>query len=217
MELLQLLYNSLIIVGFTIRHCSCNVNLIKDFIKTNYLTTILIISCDNELTSMETKSIDFNGRIWFNVLDISDGLMLEDFNYNKFFDRYSHPHGVVVNFECNQTNSFLMQMSQRYLFHNERFWLMFTANLEKTFTILSQQNINVDAEIIIALPIDHFEENYDIYEAFNPSSVRGGHLNITALGNWNRKDGLNIPVRQTKIERRRDLQGITLLSVTSVT
>lgn len=216
---MKLLLHIFLNLGFATRHYSCNVFLIKDYLKTNYLTTMLLVSCGNEPTSMETLRV-LHGN-WINVWDISDASVLTDFNYDRFFGRYSQPHGVVVNLECNNTSSFMGQISKRILFHNERFWLMFHTDLENTFGILSQQNINVDAEIVLALPVDadYTEEleNYEIYEVFNPSSNRGGRLNITQLGNWNKNDGFNIPVKQTKIERRRDLRGIILPSVISVT
>lgn len=214
---MKLLLHIFLIFAFATRQYCCNVHLIKDYLKANYLTTLLWVSC--EPTPIETLTA-LHG-IWINVWDIADESALTDFNYDKFFGRYSQPHAAVLNLECNQTNSFMTQASKRILFHNERYWLMFNSNLHQAVDVLSRQNINVDAEIILALSLigNDAEEvkNYELYEAFNPSSVRGGRINITQLGYWNRTDGFNIPVKQTKIERRRNLRGIILPSVISVT
>lgn len=81
----------------------------------------------------------------------------------------------------------------------------------------------LDAEIILAsisstdsMVGNNNEYNYSIHEVFNPSSKRGGKLNITQLGHWNNKDGFKISLKQTKIERRRNLNGIALSSVISL-
>lgn len=175
---------------------------------------MLLISCENQ-PQLSTYYVPTG--IWMNFWDISDESALTDFNYYRFFGRYSHPHGVVVNLNCNTTIPLFAQLSQRTLFHNERFWLMFSANVGEAFDVLHLQKINVDAEIILAEPIDGNDVNgFALYEVFNPSSNHGGRLNITQLGSWNRIDGFNIAVKQTKIERRRDLHGITFSAVISV-
>ncbi len=48
--------------------------------------------------------------------------------------------------------------------------------------------------------------SYQIFEVFNPSFVRGGKLNITQIGHWNRTAGYSLATWQTKIERRHDLK-----------
>lgn len=182
------------------------------------MSTLLFISCENDTLPLEEMR-SLNG-IWINVWDIHNQSELIDFNYYHFFGRYSHPHGVVLNLECDITNSLLIQISKRIFFHYERFWLMYTSNLETASTILSSQNINVDAEIVVAVPIDlNTGQGYNIHEVFKVSSTRGGraHFNMTQLGDWNKFGGFSIPLKQTKIERRRNLGGITLSSVVSVT
>lgn len=208
----------ILIATIATKHYSCNISLIRDYLKANYLTTMLFVSCGNETNPMKTLR-DVH-EIWINVWDISDEAAVANFNYDRFFRRYSHPHGVVINLDCNKTNLFMAQISNRTLFHNERYWLMVTTDLENTFSLLSIHNINVDAEINIAVPVDvnYAEEieNYKMYEVFNPSKARGGRMNVMQLGNWNKISGFEIPCKQTKSERRRNLHGITLASVISV-
>lgn len=179
---------------------------------------MLFVTCEKnyEVYTIETIDLQRIG-IWTNVIDISNESVLSNSDYSAF-GRVSHPHCVVLNLECNYTNAFLAQISKRILFHNERNWLMFSSSLRKAFATLSPQNINVDAEIVLAVPVNYDEEvsKYNLYEVFNPSSKHGGRLNISRLGNWNKGFSFDIPSKQTKIERRRNLHGITLASVISV-
>lgn len=197
-----------------------NALLIKDYVKYNYVTTILLVSCGSgyESNGIETiKNLQTHG-IWINVWDISNELIISDFDYKHFFLRLSHPPCVMVNLDCNQTSAFMAQMSKRIMFHYERNWLMFSASLERSFDILNRQNINVDADILLAVRVEENDESdqYDTYEVFNPSGTRGGRLNVTKLGSWNKKIGLDIPSKQTKIERRRNLTGLTFPAVITV-
>lgn len=57
---------------------------------------------------------------------------------------------------------------------------------------------------------------YHLYEAYNPSFVRGGQLNLTKIGTWSLRDGYNLIVNKTKFENRRNFQGITFKGVVTV-
>lgn len=215
---MKVLLHTFVIVCFAAKLSSSNIFMIKDYLKTKQLSTLLLITCGNETFPIE--NILFLNKIWINVWDFSDEPTLTDFNYYKFFGRYSHSHGVVLNLECDRMESLLIQLSKRFLFHYERFWLMYTSSLEKALTILSAQNINVDAEIILAEPVDLLSgDRFNIYEVFKLSSVRGGKsiFNVTQMGYWDTFEGFNIPGKRSKIERRRNLRGIILSSVVSVT
>lgn len=218
---MRLLVHIVLIVGVAIRSYSCNIFLIKDYLRRNYLSTMLLVTCEktNETNKIETINLQHIG-IWTNVLDISDESIIASNDYSFFFGRASHPPCVVIDLECNHTNAFMTEISKRLLFHNERNWLMITSNFRKAYATLSLQNINVDAEIVLAVPVkmnaNEDVYKYNIYEVFNPSSKHGGRLNISRLGYWSKNCGFDIPSTQTKIERRRNLHGITVSSVISV-
>lgn len=191
--------------------------LIKDYFISNHITTVLLISCEskNEINTIHTIENLQRYGIWINIWDISMESVLTNFDYHRFFVRFSNPPSIVINLECNQTTAFLAQMSKRVLFHSERKWLMLSGRLEDSLDILNKQNINFDAEINLVIP--SVRQHYEIYEVFNPSYNRGGRLNITQVGNWSAEIGWNIQLKQTKIERRHDLNGITFPTVIPVT
>ncbi len=192
-----------------------NIRLVKDYTQVNGIAIVLLISCEMDSESIKIESISNlqHDGLWTNVWDISIGSDLNNFDYHKFFDRYSNPLGVVINLQCNQTKDFMREMSKRILFHHERKWLMISESLHEAFDILNQEHINFDAEIVVAIPLE--DDFYDIYEVYNPSYSRGGWLNITLMGRWSVGDGWN-QVNQTKIERRHDLNGITFPTVVPV-
>lgn len=193
--------------------------LIKDYLNLNNLHAVLLISCKDQynVNLIETIFTLQHHRFWINVLDISNQSSIDDFDYDNFFIRLSNTHCVVVDLDCNETNKFLEDISNRIMFHYERNWLIISSDFNKSFDILSQQNINIDSEVSLAIPEPETNrQNYDIYEVYNPSSKHGGQLNMTRLGYWNKSTGLIIAMNQTKIERRRDLQGITFSSIITV-
>lgn len=61
-----------------------------------------------------------------------------------------------------------------------------------------------------------FSRNYRLYDAYNPSSARGGLLNVTEIGTWSLSDGYNLMGNKTKLENRLDMKGITFRGVVTV-
>lgn len=207
--------NIIVILTIATSTVSFNVSILQDYTKANDITVVLLISCeqDNELLKLKTvENLQYHG-LWTSVWDISMEMNLNDFDFHKFFGRYSNPPGVVINLECNQTKALMTEMSKRVFFHHERKWFMLSGSLEEAFDILNRENINFDAEINLAIPTE--QDFYDIYEVYNPSYSRGGRLNITAVGRWSGEIGWDT-VKQTKIERRHDLNGITFPTIIPV-
>lgn len=194
---------------------SKTIQLLKDYIKLNDITVLLLVSCerDNELVTIESIDNLQHHGLWTNVLDISKDMVFPTVDYHRFFGRYSHPPCVVLNLECNQTKAFMSEMSKRIYFHHERKWFMLSGSVAEAFEILNKENINFDAEVTLAIPAGN--DFYDIYEVYNPSFKRGGQLNIVPMGRWSEENGWNT-TKQTKIERRHDLNGIVFPTVIPV-
>lgn len=207
------LVNIFIILTIVTTGSSTNIQLLKDYIDSNEIAVVLLVSCekyDDLFTIKSIENLQHHG-LWTNVLDISKGII--DIDYHRFFGRYSRTPLVVLNLECNQTKAFMAEMSKRIFFHHERKWFMLSESLDEAFDILNKENVNFDAEIMLAIPVR--QDLYDIYEVYNPSFKRGGRLNISFMGNWSLKFGWNV-VKQTKNERRNDLNGITFPAVIPV-
>lgn len=57
---------------------------------------------------------------------------------------------------------------------------------------------------------------YNLYDAYNPSSTRGGKLNVTQIGMWSPDAGYNLFDNKAKLENRRDFHGVTFKGVVTV-
>lgn len=136
----------MLLAGTTV--CSdFNYVLIKDYLLYTNVKTVLFITDDFETRIeriKESRNLQTYG-IWINHWNaLNDST---DFDYDHFFVRSSHQIGIVINFSSNQTPAILHQISKRNMFHFERNWLMFATDNEQAITVLSEENVNVDAQI----------------------------------------------------------------------
>lgn len=127
-----------------------NYNLILDYLQWSNLNVILLVTCGRSywMDNLQSKGI------WINQCDISTKNDVSNINYERHFVRLGYPYLVVVNLECNYTENFLTEISNRKMFHFERKWLMIGNSVDRMFNVLSKQNINVDAEMVTAVSIN---------------------------------------------------------------
>lgn len=131
-----------------------NVNLVKDYLKFTSIRIGLFLNCNNASEAAENMMQLQNDDIWMNFRDISNEDEIHTLNYKHIFERLSSPLSFVISLECDKSITVLEEISSRKMFHYERFWLIFSKNLNQAYQILSHQFINMDAEIYLALPIN---------------------------------------------------------------
>lgn len=96
----------------------------------------------------------------------------------------------------------------KYLMYDETHkWLILGQNLNDTVSLINDDAFSVMTDVTIAVPS---LTGYDLYDVYNPCKERGGTLNMTALGYWTEKSGVAIKLKQSKFERRSNLQGMKL-------
>lgn len=127
-------------------------DLIQEYLKVNNLKICVLLSCNRsqEYLQMFSKfrgESDSKNDIWYSFWDISN----DSIDFETLLKRMSYHVGVVIDLECAEILEFLQKISQRILFHYERYWLMFARSLYQAMNVLEIQNINVDAEISIAI------------------------------------------------------------------
>lgn len=122
------------------------------------LNTILFATCDLQSRFNINTGIAYlqSNDIWVNHYDISSEKDVFDLNYQHFFVRLSGIYLVAIDLECNCTENLLSELSKRKLFHFERSWLVFGSTTEQILNVLGKENINVDADVMSAVP---FGEN----------------------------------------------------------
>lgn len=126
-------------------------HLIKHFQEYKDIQTLLIVTCETTPKyMMNINNYVKNYNTWINILDLSQDI--SEMNFETFFERLSNTHIVVCSLKCNQSIPFFNEISKLKMFHLERNWLIFTEDMQQSVDVLSNQNINSDAEITLALP-----------------------------------------------------------------
>lgn len=129
--------------------------LIEDYFKDNNLKISVLVSCNINQGNMKLfNTFRRKSDIWYRFWDISSDVI----DFETILIRLSHQVGVVIDLNCPEIVEFLRGVSKRILFHRERSWLMFSTDLNQTHNMLQKENINVDAEISIAIPSNDGDE-----------------------------------------------------------
>lgn len=213
-----------------------NYPLLSDYLQWKNLRVILFVDCDRTYRPDFNRNINYfkSSNIWINYYDISSETDLSGLKFEQFFVRTDYQYVVVVNSECNYTENIFEEISSRKMFHFDRSWLIFGGTTEKILQVIIKQNINVDADIAMAVPIDerllyvliitnvltnymvHNFREYQISDVYNPNQQRNGKFKMESVGIWSRMWGLKMNETLTKFEKRRDFGGVTFLSVITV-
>lgn len=129
--------------------------LIEDYLKKNQLKISVLVSCNVRQDYLQLfDTVLGKSDIWYRFWDISNNAI----DFEALLIRLSHQVGVVIDLNCSKIVEFLSDISKRIFFHHERHWLMFATDLNQTYNMLQKENINVDAEISIAIPIKDGDE-----------------------------------------------------------
>uniref|UniRef100_A0A182LRJ5 Ionotropic receptor 75a N-terminal domain-containing protein n=1 Tax=Anopheles culicifacies TaxID=139723 RepID=A0A182LRJ5_9DIPT len=122
-----------------------------------------------------------------------------------------HRLGLVMNLGCNSQPSILRQASQLDGFNSSYRWLLFGVhNLSHSVSLLNDLNINIDADITLAVRRDEARNTYAMYDIYGSVKARGGMLSVTYMGDSTPTSGW------PQINRNREnLQHIELRAVVS--
>lgn len=147
--------NCVLVCVIFIKISSQNITLIKDYLNYSHIETVLFVTCknDNKMLKIVTEFHMINSYV--NMWSIANESDISALNYTQFFRRLESPHTVVINLNCEHIRSFLNQSSQRTLFHLERTWLIFSNNMSQSYGILGEENINLDADITLVIPLEN--------------------------------------------------------------
>lgn len=157
--------------------------------------------------SANIKNLLRNDTKYMGAFDLSS----DDFQQDslEFIMKIHHRIiGVIFDLTCNETEDIFKGFSSDEYFNASYNWLMIAENYEESVDLLKQQNINLDAEITLAVP-DTSTNAYKLFDIYNPSHKNGGTLNVTEKGYWNENKGFEVTLNQHKIYRRSNLNGIT--------
>lgn len=181
-----------------------NQQLVSSFLKHYNLKFGIIFYCkfeDMDISSWE--SFVKNELKYFAFFDIS----LEKFDLNdtwRMMKYDNHELGIVFDTTCDETETVFDEFSNFNCFNASYYWLIMSESFESSVELLKLQNINLDAEITLAVQIENSMQLYDVY---NPNSRTDGKLVVQPKGFWNEIEGLNITMKGSKFDRRSNLNG----------
>lgn len=86
-------------------------------------------------------------------------------------------------------------------------WLVLGTGLNESVPLLNDSAYSMTTDLALAITNG---SGYDLYDVFNHCKYRGGKLNVTRLGSWQRETGLIITLTQPLVQRRANMHGMTL-------
>lgn len=167
----------------------------------------IIFYCESLSIEVWSEAVKYDFK-YFSFFDVSSS----NFNLSEAWNmmRYdSHPLAVICDLTCNETSEVFEEFSRFSFFNASYNWLMMTDDYESAIKLLEFQNINLDAEITIAVGGDKATKLM-LYDIYNPSARTNGKIVAQPKGLWTEESGLQITLKGSKFDLRSNLNGITI-------
>ncbi|KAL6258658.1 hypothetical protein P5V15_010611 [Pogonomyrmex californicus] len=156
---------------------------------------------------------DFLTMRLLNVAGIATGIKPtgSQVNIPKYLDT-DRTLGVFVDVQCPHQNvsGIFDEASAHRMFDYSYNWLIIGSNLSHSLQNLNESGFSIVTDFAILLPseTDLNGTDYILYDIYNHCKMRGGVLNVTWLGSWQKDKGLTINLTDSKIARRRNYHGL---------
>ncbi|KAL7290097.1 hypothetical protein TKK_0015819 [Trichogramma kaykai] len=180
-------------------------NFIIDYFMSKNISDIISFNCDNQTKSIITiKKFNENGMrvALINLNDILETKELVQANYWKL--------GVFVDLRCSEIDqvSLLFTEASKLQAYNElHYWLILSPNFKTAMDIVNDYNFGTSTDYVVAVPMP---EGFNLFDLYNPWKEGGGKINVTHMGVWKQKSGLNVSLTQSKVWRRANFHGIPM-------
>uniref|UniRef100_A0A182VBD3 Uncharacterized protein n=1 Tax=Anopheles merus TaxID=30066 RepID=A0A182VBD3_ANOME len=191
--------------------CFSRTQLIEEFLEQRSITSLLLLHCVQEPVDQDVIRIasalrqSFHGSVYY--LDVTGTRFQRQFQWHMFYERYKT--AITLNLECSGMESVLSHLSENAYFNGTFHWLMFGGrNFEQVTCLLSAQNINYDASIMLVFDRGDRADVPRIFEVYDVRGTvkrRGGRVSFELLGTVSSLNQL--PKRRA---RSQDLEGIEL-------
>lgn len=101
----------------------------------------------------------------------------------------------------------MIQASEEELFKNLNTWLLLSQSLPKALKVINDTTFSISTDFMIGILKKKKVLFYDVY---NHCKYRGGQLNVSFVGDWNKSVGLNFQIVKDSISRRWNFHGMIL-------
>lgn len=193
-----------------------SLHILKDFFEKKDIKDGLLVTCLSTVDTVNAyKQLTENG-LQINIFNPSQINLLESTIHIDKYDKI----GIVLDLSCENSNVFLKDIStlndKNSIFSYNYQWLMLNNKIDnETFQTLSNLDLNIDAEIWLAISnVTHIE--YDVYEVYNTGRYHSGNLIIKPFGKWQKVGGFPL-LKPYKYVRRSNMTGVVLKCMIVVT
>lgn len=201
--------------------------LVLHHVRSHNLKIVLFLSCDDRRTQFQSIRLAHQLNVWPRSVAIcSTGVESGadvPLNLKRLFHHANQRVGIVLDLQCpaHCLRPLLAAASRQWLFHRRYVWLLFAESVDPVFEWLAAENVNVDAEITAASP--RGDDDWDLWDVYNPSYQRGGQLNVTHMQRWRSPLEGNATTtaksafwQRSKHGQRRQFHGLQLKGVLTV-
>ncbi|XP_017797560.1 PREDICTED: uncharacterized protein LOC108578694 [Habropoda laboriosa] len=187
---------------------SANENdIIRDYFAFKKVERIVGFSCDNMENDFKLAKT-FN-NMYTTYISMLNSAVESRLDVRKVLRAEYHRLGIFLDCRCDRRRytRILVDATKYSMYDEMHKWLIFGSNLSHIMEILNDDAFTISTDVILAVPS---ASNYLLYDVYNPCKDRGGSMNVTYFGTWNSESGLDVTLRQPKIQRRSNLHGIKL-------
>ncbi|KAJ8673008.1 hypothetical protein QAD02_004269 [Eretmocerus hayati] len=117
--------------------------------------------------------------------------------------------GIFVDLRCHfpaNPRSVLTEATNYNMFGELHYWLLLGSNLSESVSVVDDTSFGLSTDLVIAI---HEDDDFVLYDVYNPCKIRGGKLKINRLGTWDECKNTNVSFRIDK-KPRWNLQGMQL-------
>lgn len=191
-----------------------NTEIVVDFLDKFNLNIGILFYCDasiEELRTLMTQS-DFKYFAFYNISS-------NDFNSesSSLMNFESRQLGVIVDGSCSEARKVFDECSRANYFNASYNWLVMSEDFQSSINIFEKQNINLDAELTLAVVGENEREEIKLFDVYNPNSRTNGELVVQLKGSWTPKNRMQIILNGSKFDRRSNLNGAVVMTGVAVT
>lgn len=158
----------LALLGVTVSGKIFHKNLIKNYMDYYHLSSGYLFYCD-EYKGL--SKLNFNVSLYLTRTIPGSEDWFKDFKYDSYYFSFIDLNSnkfreidiidllrlqnriiaIFVDVECNVTETLFEDVSENNFFNRSYNWLMIGSDFDSAFEVLQSQNINIDAEITLAI------------------------------------------------------------------
>ncbi|KAK5649013.1 hypothetical protein RI129_003905 [Pyrocoelia pectoralis] len=187
-----------LLITVTYVNAKFDYSLAKAFLKMKYCTMATYFHCSAKKEIMKQFLTD---DIRVSVHEVTN----RTFSIQTVLEKQHYHIGVIIDGDCPSLEPFFIECANRKFFFETYHWLVFGSN-DSVVNTFENVGLCINADVSLVIP------NYStwtIFDIYNPSQKRGGHLKVEEVGFYNEEEGYNSKFVWNRYYKRRNMTGTT--------